>query len=317
VVRSSAELYLAPMEEAFRRAIRKMTGKSLVQLSSRPDRAAVMSQLSQGLSASWTVALHEHLEAAQSPHTGFLGEGETVSHSPTAWKQCQVEFPALAEEFKVKFAEFREKWVQRFALDVLQQSLTQGRWIQQDDEGWYFSMKGSSQEMKDLYYETVHLMVGDAEKLLVMISSRSLHIQDKLTATWHRESAHSPASKVLPSLEAGLREFEGTTFRALRENLSALAFRRFTQAFKPVRGKVPHSPSATAVVRNIGRAWNPAGVWETGFLGFLHDFCDFTEGVVLLIGDWYFSKWSLFLRGYSAGQLELFSARRKAIASSK
>lgn len=303
------------MEEAFRRAIRKMTGKSLVRLSSRPDRKQVIGQLSQGLSTSWTVALHEHLEAAHVPATGFLGEGETVSHSPEAWKQCQAEFPALAEEFRIKHAEFRDKWVQRFALDVLQSSLMQGRWLQQDEEGWFFNMRGSAQEIKDFYYETVHLMVGDAEKLVVMMSSRSLHIQDKLTTVWHRESAISPASKLLPSLEAGLRDMEGQVFRNLRENLAALAFKRFSQSFKPVRGKIPHSPSPSAIVRSIGRTWNPVGVWETGFLGFLHDFCDFVEGMVQLVGEWYFSKWTLYLRGYSAGQLELFAAKRRALAS--
>ncbi len=288
-----------------------MTGKSLLRLSGRPDRGLVFGHLAQGLSSPWTVALHEHLEAAQVPGEGFLGEGETVSHSPEAWRQCQAEFPALAEEFKIKLGEFREKWVQRFALDVLQSSLMQGRWLQQDEEGWFFNMRGSTQEVKDFYYETVHLMVGDAEKLVVMMTSRALHIQDRMTTVWHRESVQSPASKALPSLEAGLRDLEANAFRGLRENCSALAYRRYSQAFKPARGKLPHSPSPASVVRNIGRVWNPVGVWETGFLGFLQDYCDFIQGVVQLINEWYFSKWSLYLRGYSAGQLELFSARRR------
>jgi len=303
------------MDEAFRRAIRKMTGKSLVRLSGRPDHGVVLSHLSQGMSASWTVAMHEHMEAAQVPQQGFLGEGETVSHSASAWRQCQEEFPALAEEFRIKIAEFRDKWVQRFALDVLQASLVQGRWIQQDAEGWFFNLRGSAPEIKNFYYETMHLMVGDSEKLLVMMSSRSLHVQDKLCAIWHRESVLSPASKVLPSLEAGLRDMEVQAFHNLRDNLSELANKRFAGAFKPVRGKLPHYPTPGAAVRNIGRPWNPVGVWETGFLGFLHDYCDFVEGVVQLVGDWYFNKWSLFLRGYSAGQLELFGARRKAPAA--
>jgi hypothetical protein len=298
------------MEETFRRAIRKMTGKSLARLSGRPDRGQVMSQLSQGLSASWTVALHEHLEAAHIPSTGFLGEGDIVSHSPVAWKQCQAEFPALAAEFRVKIAEFRDKWVQRFALDVLQPSLMQGRWLQQDSEGWFFNMRGSAQEMKDFYYETVHLMVGDAEKLVVIMSSRSLHIQDKLAATWHKESLKSPGSKVLPSLEAGLRDLESQCFRSLRENLPALAIKRFNSAFKPVRVKVPHAANPASIVRGIGRVWNPVGAWETGFLGYLHDYCDFVEGVVQLVGEWYFSKWSLYLRGFSAGQLVFFGAKK-------
>ena len=303
------------MEEAFRRAIRKMTGKSLVRLSSRPDRSHVLSQLSQGLASAWTVALHEHLEAAHDPAEGFAGEGETVSHSADAWRQCQAEFPALAEEFRIKIGEFRDKWTQRFALDAMAQGLMQGRKLQKDDEGWFIEMRGSSQEVKDFYFHTVHLMVGDAEKLVVMITSRCLHSQDRLAAAWHRESLLSPGSKVLPTLEAGLRDIEAQVFRGLRENVSALAYKRFTMAFKPTRGKLPHFSTPIAAVRQVGGpAWNPVGVWESGFLGYLHDFCDYTEGVVRLIGEWYFSKWSLFLRGYSAGQLELFGARRNVLA---
>ncbi|HSQ42580.1 MAG TPA: hypothetical protein VLM37_09895 [Fibrobacteraceae bacterium] len=297
------------MEEAFRRAIRKMTGKSLVRLSGRPDRNQVLALLAHGVSASWMVALHEHLEASLIPGEGFQGESEIVSHSPTAWKQCRAEFPALAEEFRGRLADFRAKWVQRFSLDALQSTLLQGHWLQQDEDGWFFNMRGVSQEVRNLYYETVHLMVGDAEKLVVMMTSRSLHIQDRLSMEWHRESLHSPASKLLPSLEAGLRDLESISMRNLRESLSALAFRRFALAFKPIRGKFPHQPTQAGVVRGIGRIWNPVGVWETGFLGYLHDFCDFTDGLVQLIGSWYGDKWSLFLRGYSAGQLELFGSR--------
>lgn len=298
------------MEEAFRRAIRKMTGKSLSRLGSRPVRSEVVQSMSQTFAGTWAVVLHEHLEATHIPHEGFAGEGEMVSHSPAAWALCQDLFPALAEEFTVKLSEFRHKWNQRYALEVLMPALMQGRWLQQDEEGWYFNMRGSAQELKDFYYETLHLMVGDAEKLLVMKTSRVFHIQDRLIQLWHRESIISPSSKVLPSLEAGMREQEGQVFKQLRENMTALGYKRYVSAFKPVRGKVPHYPTAAAAVRQIGKAWNPLGVWETGFLAFLQDFCDYTEGLLGLIGDWYFSKWTLYLRGYSAGQLDLFSSRR-------
>lgn len=299
------------MEESFRRAIRKMTGKSLVRLGGRPDRPQVLAQLSQGLQSSWTVALHEHLTQSMIPGEGFAGEAELVSYGSQAWELAQVEFPALNLEFKGKLQEFREKWTQRFASEAMVDLLKQGRWVQQDEQGYFFSMKASAQEVKDLYYESLHLLVGDAEKLMVMVTSRSTHIQDKLSSLWLKESLHSPASKLLPCFEAGIRDMESQYLRTLREGLQPLAFKRFSSAFKPSRSAPMHYPNQVAVIRSIGRVWNPVGAWENGYLAYLQDFCDYLDGLVQVIADWYANKWSLFLRGYSAGQLELFHSRQK------
>ncbi len=297
------------MEESFRRAIRKMTGKSLVRLGGRPDKPQVLAQLSQGIQSSWIVALHEHLVQSMVPGEGFKSEGELVSYGAEAWEQAQLEYNALHAEFLGKLKEFREKWQQRYTLDALVMQLQQGKRIQQDEHGFFLNMNGSAQEVKEFYYETMHFLVGDAEKLLVMVTSRCLHVQDKVSAIWLKESLHGPASKLLPCFEAGVRDMESQSLRVLREGLQPLAYKRFTSAFKILRGSPAHYPSAHALARNIGTSWNPVGAWENGFLAYLQDFCDYLDGIVQIVPEWYATKWALFLRGYSAGQMDLFRSR--------
>ena len=41
------------------------------------------------------------------------------------------------------------------------------------------------------------------------------------------------------------------------------------------------------------------------------DFCDYAVGLCLLMAEWYRDKWSLFLRGFSRGQLDLFGSLQK------
>ena len=280
------------------------------RMHGRPVRDEIIRRMALEISGTWAVVLQEHLEAAAEQVGGFAGERELVSHSPAAWALYQELFPALNEEFTEKLSEFRNKWQQRYSLNVLLPALIQGHWIEQDAEGWFFNMRGSVQELKNLYYETLHLMVGDAEKFLVMKSSRILHIQDRITQIWHKEALLSPASKILPSLEAGMRDAEIRLFKHMREGLSTLAYQHYAAAFKGARGKSLRYPTAAFAARNIGKYWNPLGLWETGFLGYLQNFCDYVAGLQRLMGDWYHNKWTLYLRGFSIGQLDLFRSRR-------
>ena len=49
--------------------------------------------------------------------------------------------------------------------------------------------------------------------------------------------------------------------------------------------------------------------YENGFLAFTDDFCDYARGLTLQVIDWYRDKWSLFLRGFNRGQLNLFETK--------
>ena len=282
-----------------------MTGTSLVRLGGRPDRSSSVAMLSQTMEATWSIALFEHLDAALTDPSSTMAGQEMISYSPNAWMISQKDFPLLLDEFRTRFDEFRAKWAQRFATEELHRVLLQAGWILQDGDGWYFSFKGTSQEIRNLYFTTSHMLVGDSEKLLVMMSSRVLHLQERLCKVWYKESAIDAISKILPSMEASFHEQEDQYIARLRASLAEIAFKRFSLAFKS-RGKVRHFATSLACVRAVGSTWNRSGAYENAFLAFTDDFCDYACGLTLLVGEWYRDKWSLYLRGFSRGQLDLF-----------
>jgi hypothetical protein len=257
------------------------------------------------MDATWSIALFEHLDAALADPSASMAGPEMISYSPLAWASSQKDFPLLLDEFRVRFDEFRAKWAQRFATEELHRILLQGGWITQDGEGWYFLFKGTSQEVRNLYFSTIHLLVGDAEKLLVMMAARVIHLQERLSKVWHKESATDAISKILPSMEVSFHEHEDRYIARLRASLAEVAFKRFSLAFK-TRGKVRHYATSIACARAVGSTWNRSGAYENAFLAFTDDFCDYACGLTLLIGEWYRDKWSLYLRGFSRGQLDLF-----------
>lgn len=298
------------MEESFRRAIRKMTGRSLLRLGVRESRSKLEATLAQNMAVNWSIALFEHLDAVSNmPETAMSGP-EMISYSPSAWKLIETEFPKLLEDTRDKFEEFRLKWKQRFSTDELHRILLQGNWIQETENGWVLAVRNNKTEIGNLYLSTVHLMVGDAEKLFVMLSSRVLHLQDRFSKYWHEESAVDAVSKVLPCLEASFRKKEESLIAELRATLAQVAKDRFALSFS-ARHKPRTYSSSYACVRSVGRFWDPNSAYENAFLAYLEDFCDYSVGLCLLIAEWYRDKWSLFLRGFSRGQLDLFGSLQK------
>jgi hypothetical protein len=283
-----------------------MTGTSLVRLGNRLNRSAVTASLAGSMEVPWSIALFEHLDATLADPESLMSGTEMVSYSASSWKGAESHFPALCEEFKKRFEDFRLKWLQRFSTEDIHRNLLQGGWILQDEQGWYLALKGNIKEIRSLYHATIHLMVGDAEKLLVMMVSRASHLQDGLGKIWHKEIALSPISKLLPSLEASLRDQEEAYVARLRGSLSQVTFQRFAGAFRSSR-KIRHYLSSVACARHVGELWNPAEAYENAFLAFVEDFCDYARGITLLIGEWYQKKWQLYLRGFSRGQLDLFA----------
>lgn len=290
------------MEEAFRRAIRRMTGTSLLGSGFRTDRASELANLSQTMEVRWSIALNEHLDAAESD-SEIMSGSELISNAPVAWKIAVEDFPEILDEYDAKFEDFRHKWMQRFATDEISRMLLQNLYVLQEKRGWYFS--APAEKLRNLYFSTIHLMVGDAEKLLVNLSSRVEHLQEKLSKLWYRESAFDAASKILPSLESALRSGEYAQLARLRSSLAAISRKRFLSEFKPPR-ETRYFPSARSCVKNLG-ASKANVAYENTFLAFTDDFCDYAKGMTLFIGRWYRDKWLLYLRGFSRGQLDLFT----------
>ena len=298
------------MEESFRRAIRKMTGKSLKRFFIRENKSELEATLSQTMSVNFAIALFEHLDAVLNLPEAETGKENTISFSETAWKTAAAEFPKIIEESKLKFEEFRHKWKERFTTEELLRILLQGNWITEENALYSLTIKNTKTEINNLYLATIHLMVGDAEKLFVMLTSKVIYLQNRLCKHWYEESAVDAISKILPCLEASLRKQEETLVASLRATIAFLAKERFAMAFSS-KAKQKKYTSAYACVRRIGNLWNSTGAYENAFLAFLDDFCDYVSGLSLLLEEWYFNKWSLFLRGFSRGQLDLFATLQK------
>ncbi|MBO6135369.1 hypothetical protein SAMN05720761_12240 [Fibrobacter sp. UWCM] len=302
------------MEESFRRSIRKMTGAS-IRLNACPNRSSMVAELSQSMMVTWSIALFEHLDAMLNNLDPSVGNSEQISFSETAWKLADTSFPQIAEAANKLYDEFRAKWMQRFSTDeVLRLLLEGGDFIHHDEEkGWALTVKNNKQDINAFYSATIHLLVSDAEPLFVRMHGRVMQLQEKLCKYWHSESAVDAVSKLLPCLESSLRDKENAMITSLRSSLNVLAKKRFALAFTG-KGPQRYYRSAASCARNVGRFWNPHYAYENGFLAFTDEFCDYARDLTLYIIDWYHDKWSVFLRGFSRGQLNLFETTASAEA---
>lgn len=267
----------------------------------------MVSTLSQSMMVTWSIALFEHLDALMNNAESMASASELISYSESAWKLADASFPQIVQDANKLYDEFRAKWMQRFSTDeVLRLLLEGGDFLTHDEEqGWALTVKNSKQDISAFYSATIHLLVSDAEPLFVRMHGRVMQLQEKLCKYWHGESAVDAVSKLLPCLETSLREKENALVLSLRGTLNTIAKKRFAAAFAG-KGTPHYYASAAGCARNVGRFWNPHGAYENGFLAFTDDFCDFARGLSLQVIEWYHSKWSLFLRGFSRGQLNLF-----------
>lgn len=301
------------MEESFRSAFRKFTGRSVVELKTSTRRLNILDRIGLEFDPSYTILLKENLENIQKDSSHPL---ESVSESFEANSTTQTEFDQLSEDLRQQFSEFRVKWAQRYSVDNFVPRLEMGKWIVEDEKGFRINLKNKAKDLKDFYLHDIHLMIGDAEKLVVTTSSRCLKLQNKITKAWyesmksHGQGAILPISRLLPSLELGLREMEEKELRRVRDAIKLLAEKRFREGVKRAGSHYYKSPQA--VYRNLGGTWNTLGLWDTGFRAFMEEFVDFCQGICLEIIMWYQRKWILFTRGWSLGQIELFEKEEGA-----
>ena len=213
------------MQEAFRRSIRKMTGNS-VRLSVCPNRSTMVATLSQSMMVTWSIVLHEHLDAMLNDPAVNVGTTELISYSETAWKLADSSFPQIKADANKLYDEFRTKWMQRFSTDeVMRLLLEGGDFLHHDEEkGLALTVKNNKQDINAFYSATIHLLVSDAEPLFVRMHGRVMQLQEKLCKYWYSESAVDAVSKLLPSLEASLRDKENAMVVSLRSSLNSLAY---------------------------------------------------------------------------------------------
>jgi hypothetical protein len=226
-----------------------------------------------------------------------------LSAGPSAYAMVQDRIERIREESAFKFLEFRDKWRKRLAFGQLHPFLQRNQWFQQDLAGFSLVGKGTRKEAKMLYLQSLHDMASDGERQVSALSGHMFRLQGELAAVWHRESVRDDRSKILPALEAALRNGEAELFKRVRLSLGDLALETFTEGVARWDKRVYGSEEE--LFRGIAWPWQSAR-HRSGFEGFLEAFADLAEAVCGAMLAHYEGKWDLFLRGLTPPQLSLF-----------
>ena len=68
---------------------------------------AELANLSQAMDIRWSIALYEHLDAAEANPEEMMSGSEMISNGKIAWKIAAEDFPIILDEYRQKFEEFR------------------------------------------------------------------------------------------------------------------------------------------------------------------------------------------------------------------
>ncbi|HKP95491.1 MAG TPA: hypothetical protein VJ385_07025 [Fibrobacteria bacterium] len=232
--------------------------------------------------------------------SGFAG----LSAGPSAYAMVQDRVERIREESALKFLEFRDKWRKRLAFVQLHPFLQRNQWFRQDLAGFSLVGKGTRKEAKMLYLQSLHDMASDGERQVSALSGHMFRLQGELAAIWHRESVRDDRSKLLPALEAALRNGEAELFKRVRLSLGDLALDTFTERVAKWDKRVYGSEEE--MFRGIAWPWQSAR-YRSGFEGFMETFADLAESVCAAMLAHYEGKWDLFLRGLTPPQQSPFS----------
>ncbi|GBU24044.1 hypothetical protein R83H12_00665 [Fibrobacteria bacterium R8-3-H12] len=159
------------------------------------------------------IVLSEHLGWV-SKHPESLPHSENISQSRTAWLSALDGFADMEQKFAAKLDEWREKWQQRFEMEGVAQIVATGA----DEIKKVKNAKEKEQLAKALYLNTVHLMIGDAQKYLITINSRAELLQENIRKIWHKNCLNDSYSKILPSIESSFQNYEETFFGNIRNS---------------------------------------------------------------------------------------------------
>ena len=216
----------------------------------------------------------------------------------------------LRRDTRLKFAEFREKWEARLEAKALLPFLTRNQWIEayQPPEGAVegagpvlsgvvLTGKGGRKEARMLYLQTAHDMATDCARQWASLAGRLQAFQISFAAEWHAVvvTAEDDATRLLPVLEAALREAEFDAWKAMRLALGDVAEEAFVRA--AARWETRVFPDAIALVNGTLHPWVATGLAGNGFSGFMRALAVLAEKLSLAMLDHYERKWDLFLRG--------------------
>ncbi len=221
----------------------------------------------------------------------------------------------LRRDTRLKFAEFREKWEARLEAKALLPFLTRNQWIEKyqapegnpaaaevDLERVVLTGKGGRKEARMLYLQTAHDMSTDCARQWASLAGRLQAFQTSFAAEWHAVvvTAEDDATRLLPVLEAALREAEFDAWKAMRLTLGDVAEEAFVRAAAKWETRV--FPDSLTLINGTLHPWVASGLGGNGFSGFMRALSVLAEKLSLAMLDHYERKWDLFLRGLPSSE---------------
>jgi len=159
------------------------------------------------------IVLSEHL-GWMAEHPEDFPHSENISQSKPVWLMAHNGFLELKQKFEERLDEWHSKWQQRFEIEGTAQIVAAGAEAIKNIK----NSKDRERRAKDLYLNTVHLMVGDAQKYLVTMNSRAELLQENIRKTWHKTCPGDSCSKILPSIEGAFQNYEEEFFTDIRNS---------------------------------------------------------------------------------------------------
>jgi hypothetical protein len=204
----------------------------------------------------------------------------------------------LRRDARLKYAEFRERWETRLEPRALLPFLTRNQWIvPHPDGGVVLTGKGGRKEARMLYLQTGHDMATDCARQWASLAGRLQAFQASFASEWHAAAviADDDATRLMPALEASLRDAEFDAWKKLRLSLGELAEEAFIRA--ALRWETRAFPDAEALVRGTLHPWVRHSPSRNGWSGFMRALSFVGERMALSMLEHYERKWELYLRG--------------------
>jgi len=165
-------------------------------------------ELSQGMNPALVTVLSEHLSWV-AEHPESFPHSENISQSQAAWLMAQEAFAELEQTFAQRIYEWHAKWQQRFEQEGTAQTVA----VEAEAIRKIKNAKERERRARDLYLNTMHLMVGNAQKDIIFVNSRADSLQKAIRKIWHKNCPNDSYSKILPSLESTFEDYEEAFFK--------------------------------------------------------------------------------------------------------
>ncbi|MCL1956521.1 MAG: hypothetical protein FWF63_04295 [Fibromonadales bacterium] len=231
------------------------------------------SELARGMDAAFVTVLSEHMEWV-TQHPEKFPHSEHISQSQAAWLMAHEGFLELEQKFMERLYEWHSKWQQRFDIEGTAKAIANGAENIKKNK----NSKEREKLARELYLNTVHLMVGDAQKHIVTLNKRVDLLQEGIRKIWHKNCPTDSFSKILPSIEGSFQNHEETYFSDIRNSMPDIARREFLET----------------ITANDGCN----SILNFYFLKIFH----YVSKISSCLCRFYSKKWALYARGFSSRQ---------------